>query len=112
MSLSTALVNVITANPQRYTDVDYRSDNASHGESSTINEEEHEKKESRFEVMLLSLGLMINFVQESEKVKDLVLPSPLATQIRNAFEKLISREVIPIYMFLMMRNPQIMRWDT
>jgi hypothetical protein len=38
---------------------------------------------------------MINFVQESEKVKDIVLGTNLATDIKNIFEILIARDVSP-----------------
>ena len=95
LSLFTALVNIVTVNPQRYSEADYRLDNNSRDETSSISEEEHEKKESRFGVLLLSLGLMINIVQESDKVKELVLTSSLANEIKNIFEELIAREVTP-----------------
>lgn len=68
-------------------------------DSSSTQEEEHEKKESRFELLLLSLGLMINFVQESDKVKDLVLSAPLAADIKRIFEKLIARKVLLLIPF-------------
>jgi len=94
-SLSTILTKVITADTQRYSDTDYRNDINSSDDISSTHEEEHEKRESRFEVLLLSLGLMINFVQESDKVKDLVLKTHLSNDIKRIFEKLITREVIP-----------------
>lgn len=112
ISLATILTKVITADPKRYTDADYRSDTTSHDDGSSINEEEHEKRESRFEVLLLSLGLMINFVQESDQVKDMILSSPLANDVKRVFEKLMSREVFcsPSILVLINRNLQIMRW--
>lgn len=55
--------------------------------------EEQEKGEARFELLILSLGLMINFVQESEEVKDSVLGTSLATDIKDIFETLIARDV-------------------
>lgn len=94
-TLSTILTKIITTDPLRFSDADYRNDATSHDDISSNHEEEHEKRESRFEVLLLSLGLMINFVQESDKVKDSVLKSPLSNDIKKIFEKLISREVIP-----------------
>src|SRR5438046_2464281 len=64
-SLATILTNVITADCKRFSDTDYRSNTTSRDAASSPNpEEENEKRESRFEVLLLSLGLMINFVQE------------------------------------------------
>jgi hypothetical protein len=95
ITLATNLAKVITADPKRYTDADYRPDTTSHDDRSSINEEEHEKRESRFEVLLLSLGLMINFVQESDQVKEMILSSSLGNDIKRVFEKLISREVFP-----------------
>jgi hypothetical protein len=100
ISLTTILANVITADAKRYTDADYRPDTTSHDDGSSINEEEHEKRESRFEVLLLSLGLMINFVQESDQVKDMILTSPLANNIKRVFEKLIALDVLPHSKFL------------
>jgi hypothetical protein len=95
ISLATILANVITADAKRYTDADYRPDTTSHDDGSSINEEDHEKRESRFEILLLSLGLMINFVQESDQVKDMILTSPLANNIKRVFEKLIALDVFP-----------------
>jgi hypothetical protein len=95
ISLATILANVITADAKRYTDADYRPDTTSHDDGSSINEEEHEKRESRFEILLLSLGLMINFVQESDQVKDMILTSPLANNVKRVFEKLIALDVFP-----------------
>src|SRR5271154_5256926 len=92
-SLSTILTKVITADTQRYSDTDYRNDINSSDDISSTHEEEHEKRESRFEVLLLSLGLMINFVQESDKVKDLVLKTHLSNNIKRVFEKLIALDV-------------------
>ena len=108
-SLSNILTRVITENPERYFDEDYRSDRTSHLESSSISEEQ-EIKESRFEVLLLCLGLMINFVQESDKVKDIILASPLAGSIKTVFENLISRDVSSCskVFLLTRRNLQIM----
>lgn len=92
-SLLTILINVITADPQRYSDSDHRHDMASNDDMSSNHEAEHEKRESRFEVLLLSLGLMINFIQESDHVKNLVLTSTLSSDIKRVFEELISRKV-------------------
>src|SRR5271156_3310419 len=89
ISLATILGNVITGDAKRYSDADYRPDTTSHDDGSSINEEEHEKRESRFEVLLLSLGLMINFVQESDQVKDMILESHLSDDVKRIFEKLI-----------------------
>ena len=89
------MTNIITTDPQRFSDADYRNDPTPQDDISSNYEEEQEKRESRFEVLLLSLGLMINFVQESDKVKDSVLKSPLSSDIKKVFEKLISREVLP-----------------
>ena len=93
--MATILTNIITTDPQRFSDADYRNDPTSNDDISSNYEQEHEKRESRFEVLLLSLGLMINFVQESDQVKDSVLKSPLSSDIKKIFEKLISREVFP-----------------
>jgi len=92
-SLLTILTNVIAADPQRYSDSDHQHDMVSNADMSPNHEAEHEKKESRFELLLLSLGLMINFIQESDSVKNLVLTSTLSNDIKKAFEKLISRKV-------------------
>lgn len=92
-SLLTILTNVITADLQRYSDSDHRYDMASGDDMSSNHEAEDEKRESRFEVLLLSLGLMINFIQESDHVKNLVLTSTLSNDIKRVFEKLISRKV-------------------
>jgi hypothetical protein len=92
-------VKVITSDPQRYCDADYPQDTTSVDGSTSTQEEEHEKKESRFEILLLSLGLMINFVQESDNVKGLVLSAPLATDIKRIFEKLLAREVLLLIPF-------------
>ena len=100
ISLATILANVITADAKRYTDADYRPDTTSHDDGSSINEEDHEKRESRFEILLLSLGLMINFVQESDQVKDMILTSPLANNIKRVFEKLIALDVFLQSQFL------------
>ena len=95
MSLSTILTNKITKDTHCYSDTDFRRDTASNDDMSSNHEEEHEKRESRFEVLLLSLGLMINFVQESDRVKDIILTSSLSSDIKAVFDKLISREVFP-----------------
>src|SRR5271169_1030699 len=95
IALTSILTKAVTADPKRYTDADYHLDTMSHDDGSSINEEEHEKRESRFEVLLLSLGLMINFVQESDQVKDMILSSPLANDIKRVFEKLIALDVFP-----------------
>jgi hypothetical protein len=95
LSLATLLTNVITSDSQRYCDAEYPHDTGSVDDTSSIQEEEHEKKESRFELLLLSLGLMINFVQESDMVKDMVLSSSIATNIKDIFERLIEKEVSP-----------------
>ena len=92
ISLSTILTQIITSDPQRYSNADYCNDVKSN-DGASLNEEEHEKKESWFEVLILSLGLMINFVQESDKVKDMVIKSKLGDNIKEIFEKLILREV-------------------
>jgi hypothetical protein len=92
--LSTILTKIITIDPLRFSDTDYRNDMTSSDDISYNHEEEQEKRESRFEVLVLSLGLMINFVQESDKVKDLVLKSPLSNDIKKIFEKLISLEAL------------------
>ena len=92
--LSTILTKIITTDPLRFSNTDYRNDMTSNDDISYNHEEEQEKRESRFEVLLLSLGLMINFVQESDKVKDLVLKSPLSNDIKKIFEKLISLEAL------------------
>ena len=96
ISLATILATVITADAKRYTDADYRPDTTSHDDGSSINEEDHEKRESRFEILLLSLGLMINFIQESDLVKERVLSTPLANDIKTVFETLINRDVPPL----------------
>jgi hypothetical protein len=93
LTLPTVLAQIITSDPQRYCDAEYHKDTISVDDSSSTHEEEHEKKESRFELLLLSLGLMINFVQESDKVKDLILAGPFAIDIKYVFEKLVAREV-------------------
>jgi len=95
ISLATILTKVITSDPKQYSDADYRPDTTSHDDGSSISEEEQEKRESRFEILLLSLGLMINFIQESDQVKELILSSPLANDVKRVFEKLNSREVFP-----------------
>lgn len=109
--LSTLLTRVITADPQRYRDAEYPENAGSVDDTSSSHNEDHEKKESRFELHLLCLGLMINFVQESDKVKELVLSSPLAVDIKNVFEKLVAREVYPLDTLLTSRNRQITHWD-
>jgi hypothetical protein len=91
LSLSTMLVKVIASDLQRYSDSDYHDTASKDGSISS--HEFQEIKESKFELLLLSLGLMINFIQESETVKDLVLSTHLGNDIKNVFEKLIDREV-------------------
>jgi hypothetical protein len=96
LSLSTLLVSIIASDLQRYSDSDYH-DTASKDGSSSSQEEDQERKESRFELLLLSLGLMINFIQESETVKDQVLSTRLGTDIKDVFESLVAREVTLSY---------------
>jgi hypothetical protein len=92
LSLSTLLVKIIASDLQRYSDSDYHDTTSKDG-SSFSQEDDQERKESRFELLLLSLGLMINFIQESETVKDRVLSTRLGTDIKDVFESLIAREV-------------------
>jgi len=94
-SLISLLTNIITADPGRYAEAYYRNEAQSDDDNSST--EEHELRESKFELVLLSLGLMINFVQESQNLKDLVLSMSSATDIKNTFEKLISRDVLSCY---------------
>jgi hypothetical protein len=96
LSLSTLLVRIIASDLQRYSDSDYH-DTASKDGSSSSQEDDQERKESRFELLLLSLGLMINFIQESETVKDQVLSTRLGTDIKDVFESLVAREVTLVY---------------
>jgi hypothetical protein len=119
MELPTLLAGIITSDPQRYSDADYRRNSKSDSDHlSATHESDHEQRESHFEVLLLSLGLMINFVQESDSTKDLVLSSPIPTSILHIFEKLLSRDVYPPKKPLLScradfgRNLQIMLWDT
>jgi len=93
LSLSTLLAKTITSNPKHYSDADHSS--TSKSTNPAIAKEDQEKAESRFELLLLSLGLMINFVQESELVKDLILSHPLADDIKTIFETLINGDVFP-----------------
>lgn len=93
LSLSTLLAKTITSNPKHYSDADHSP--ASKSTNPAIAKEDHEKAESRFELLLLSLGLMINFVQESDLVKDLILSHPLADDIKTIFETLITGDVVP-----------------
>jgi hypothetical protein len=93
-SLSTILTQIITSDSQRYSDAYYHND-AKANDDVTLNDDDNEKKESQFEVLLLCIGLMINFIQESDKVKDMVIEAKLADNIRKIFEKLILREVYP-----------------
>ena len=93
LSLSTLLAKTITSNPKHYSDADHSP--ASKSTNPAIAKEDHEKAESRFELLLLSLGLMINFVQESDLVKDLILSHPLADDIKTIFETLITGDVFP-----------------
>jgi hypothetical protein len=96
MELPTLLAGIITSHPQRYSDADYRRNSKSDSDHlSATHEADHEQRESHFEVLLLSLGLMINFVQESDSTKELVLSSPIPTSILHIFEKLLSRDVSP-----------------
>ena len=94
-SLIGLLTKVVTSDPGRYAEAYYRNEAQSDDDNSST--EEHELRESKFELVLLSLGLMINFVQESESLKNLVLSTSSATDIKNTFEKLISREVFSCY---------------
>ena len=94
-SLISLLTNIITADPRRYAEAYYRNEAQSDDDNSST--EEHELRESKFELVLLSLGLMINFVQESQNLKNLVLSTSSATNIKNTFEKLISRDVLSCY---------------
>jgi hypothetical protein len=97
LSLSTLLVRIIASDLQRYSESDYH-DTASKDGSFSSHEDDQERKESRFELLLLSLGLMINFIQESETVKDQVLSTRLGTDIKDVFESLVAREVtLPYY---------------
>jgi hypothetical protein len=119
LSLSSLLSKTITSTPQLYVDADHHSKNG----TATNVKGEQEKGEARFELLVLSLGLMINFVQESEKVKDIVLGMNLATDIKNIFETLIARDVSSLVLFSSFafflalcdatydRNMRIMRWD-
>jgi hypothetical protein len=93
LSLPSLLCKTITSNPQLYVDADHHSKS---GPVANVKEEQ-EKGESRFELLVLSLGLMINFVQESQEVKDIVLGTNLANDIKDIFETLISRDVPPYY---------------
>jgi Wings apart-like protein regulation of heterochromatin len=86
-SLMTVLTNIITANPDRYSDSYYHHSSI---DSST------EPHESEFDLVLLSLGLMINFAQESDKVKESLLATPLANSITSTFENLIAKDVPPL----------------
>ena len=95
LELSTILASVIASDPQRYSNADYRRESDSDSDHlPSAHEAKHEERESRFEVLLLSLGLMINFVQESDTVKDLILSSPIPNGIIHIFEKLVCRDVI------------------
>jgi hypothetical protein len=84
------LTNIIRSEPQRYYDTDFQH------ESNKDMSEELTTRESRFELLLLSLGLMINFVQESDKLKTMVLTSDLSNNLKTIFQDLISRDVIPL----------------
>lgn len=117
LDLPELLAGIITSDPQRYSDTDYRRNSKSHSDHlSATHEADHEHRESRFEVLLLSLGLMINFVQESDATKDLVLTSRIPTSILHIFEKLLSRDVPPRNPLFcgadFGRNLQIMLLDT
>jgi hypothetical protein len=97
LSLAKLLVNTITSNPQHYSDADHHHHSrTAPKDSPTLAREEQEKPESRFELLLLSLGLMINFIQESDLVKDRILSTPLANDIKTVFETLITRDVPPL----------------
>lgn len=95
LSLPSLLCKTITSTPQLYVDADHHSKN---GPAANLKEEQ----EMRFELLVLSLGLMINFVQESEEVKDIILGTSLATDIKDIFETLIARDVSPYYPLLVL----------
>jgi hypothetical protein len=111
LKLATALTNVITAAPEQFSDA-YQEKNDSLLMSSVAEPGENNFKESRFDLLLLSLGLLINFVQESTKVKEMLLSATLADEIKGTFEKLISRDVYSLSAHESNhRNLRIMRLD-
>jgi Wings apart-like protein regulation of heterochromatin len=88
LTLSTELTKIVTADSRHYVNQEpYRDGQADHSDGDA------EKKESRFELLILTLGLMINFVQESQAVKNAILASPQASQIKIVFEKLMASDV-------------------
>jgi len=91
-SLVTALTDIITTDPEHYSHA-YHQEKDAQTVASAEDAPEQEEREANFDLLLLSLGLMINFVQESGKVKEMVLSTDLPGQINLLFEKLIARDV-------------------
>ena len=88
--LSAELTKVITADTKNYTNTDHLYGDEGMTE---IQDGGNEKREARFELLLLTLGLMINFVQESNQVKESVIASSQASSILSTFEQLRSKKV-------------------
>ena len=86
--ITKVLVDVITKHPERYYDKDYEKDSNSIKSS----DDDNELRESRFELLLLGLGLMINLVQESNYLKKTV-QSNYGEEVEKIFETLITHDV-------------------
>lgn len=95
LSLSTILTKLVTVDVEQYSHEHIHQEKGDRADISSDEEEELAKTESDFELLLLSLGLMINFIQESEKVKDMILSTELAMDIRTTFETLVHKDVFP-----------------
>ena len=91
--LSIALARLVTSDPQKYCDGEVVENSTSDRHSPSSVNDDQGRKEFQFEILLLSLGLLINFVQESTEVKDKILASSVATDIKNLFENLMTRKV-------------------
>jgi hypothetical protein len=94
-SLIVLLTKIITTYPERYSDAFFHQGGEMNDESLS---DEHG---ALFELLLLSLGLMINFAQESDTVKELILSTSAGKEIRFAFEDLVAKDVITYTIILM-----------
>jgi Wings apart-like protein regulation of heterochromatin len=86
-NIAKILVDIITQHPDRYYEHDIEKDSIKDS-----SEEDNELRESRFELLLLGLGLMINLVQESARVHDLIRTTH-GHKIETIFDFLTSKEV-------------------
>ena len=111
LALAKSLTEVITADPEHYSHAYHHEEREAQTVRSAEDEQEQEMKESKFDLLLLCLGLMINFVQESVKVKEMFVASELSVEIRAIFEKLIAKDVRLLLCSADLRGPQITLLD-